>query len=48
MARYEHTVTVPDLAGKLAVVTGSNSGLGLGLATLLLALFVCLVGIGIL
>jgi NAD(P)-dependent dehydrogenase (short-subunit alcohol dehydrogenase family) len=27
------TVTVPDLTGKLAVVTGSNSGLGLGLAT---------------
>ena len=26
------TVTVPDLSGKLAVVTGSNSGLGLGLA----------------
>lgn len=25
-------VTVPDLTGKLAVVTGSNSGLGLGLA----------------
>lgn len=25
-------VTVPDLSGKLAVVTGSNSGLGLGLA----------------
>jgi NAD(P)-dependent dehydrogenase (short-subunit alcohol dehydrogenase family) len=37
MARYEHTVTVPDLAGKLAVVTGSNSGLGLGLATRLAA-----------
>ena len=26
------TVTVPDLSGKLAVITGSNSGLGLGLA----------------
>ncbi|HVQ98120.1 MAG TPA: SDR family oxidoreductase, partial [Mycobacterium sp.] len=26
------TVTVPDLSGKLAAVTGSNSGLGLGLA----------------
>ena len=37
MARHEHTVTVPDLAGKLAVVTGSNSGLGLGLATRLAA-----------
>jgi len=32
MAR-QLTVTVPDLSGKLAVVTGSNSGLGLGLAT---------------
>jgi NAD(P)-dependent dehydrogenase (short-subunit alcohol dehydrogenase family) len=31
------TVTVPDLSGKLAVVTGSNSGLGLGLATRLSA-----------
>ncbi len=33
----ERTVTVPDLSGKLAVVTGSNSGLGLGLATRLSA-----------
>ena len=33
----ELTVTVPDLSGKLAVVTGSNSGLGLGLATRLSA-----------
>ena len=24
--------TVPDLSGRLAVVTGSNSGLGFGLA----------------
>ena len=31
----EHTV--PDLTGKLAVVTGANSGLGLGLATRLSA-----------
>ncbi|RDH79857.1 SDR family NAD(P)-dependent oxidoreductase [Mycolicibacterium moriokaense] len=31
------TATVPDLSGKLAVVTGSNSGLGLGLATRLSA-----------
>lgn len=31
------TVAVPDLSGKLAVVTGSNSGLGLGLATRLSA-----------
>jgi NAD(P)-dependent dehydrogenase (short-subunit alcohol dehydrogenase family) len=30
-------VDVPDLSGKLAVVTGSNSGLGLGLATRLSA-----------
>ena len=33
MARNELAVTVPDLTGKLAVITGSNSGLGLGLAT---------------
>lgn len=33
----ELAVTVPDLSGKLAVVTGSNSGLGLGLATRLAA-----------
>ena len=37
MARNELAVTVPDLSGKLAVVTGSNSGLGLGLATRLSA-----------
>ena len=37
MARREHTVTVPDLSGRLAVVTGSNSGLGLGLTTRLSA-----------
>ena len=37
MARSELAVTVPDLSGKLAVVTGSNSGLGLGLATRLSA-----------
>jgi NAD(P)-dependent dehydrogenase (short-subunit alcohol dehydrogenase family) len=36
MAR-NYAVTVPDLSGKLAVVTGSNSGLGLGLATRLSA-----------
>jgi NAD(P)-dependent dehydrogenase (short-subunit alcohol dehydrogenase family) len=30
-------VTIPDLTGKLAVVTGSNSGLGLGVATRLAA-----------
>jgi NAD(P)-dependent dehydrogenase (short-subunit alcohol dehydrogenase family) len=33
----ELAVTVPDLSGKLAVVTGSNSGLGLGLTTRLAA-----------
>ena len=37
MARNELAVTVPDLSGKLAVVTGSISGLGLGLATRLSA-----------
>ena len=37
MARNDHDVTVPDLSGKLAVVTGSNSGLGLGLTTRLSA-----------
>ncbi|WP_102144623.1 SDR family oxidoreductase [Mycobacterium hubeiense] len=36
MART-HNITVPDLSGKLAVVTGANSGLGLGLATRLSA-----------
>jgi NAD(P)-dependent dehydrogenase (short-subunit alcohol dehydrogenase family) len=37
MAPDDRTVPVPDLSGKLAVVTGSNSGLGLGLATRLSA-----------
>jgi len=37
MALNERAVTVPDLSGKLAVVTGSNSGLGLGLTTRLSA-----------
>ena len=37
MALNERAVTVPDLSGKLAVVTGSNSGLGLGLSTRLSA-----------
>jgi NAD(P)-dependent dehydrogenase (short-subunit alcohol dehydrogenase family) len=37
MARNELAVIVPDLSGKLAVVTGSNSGLGLGLTTRLSA-----------
>jgi NAD(P)-dependent dehydrogenase (short-subunit alcohol dehydrogenase family) len=31
MARTTSDVTVPDLTGKLAVVTGANSGLGFGL-----------------
>ena len=31
------TLTVPDLSGKLAVVTGSNSGLGLGVSQRLAA-----------
>ena len=34
---HERKVTVTDLSGKLAVVTGANSGLGLGLTTRLLA-----------
>jgi len=37
MARTALDATPPDLSGKLAVVTGSNSGLGLGLATRLAA-----------
>jgi len=37
VARNDHGVTVPDLSGKLAVVTGANSGLGLGLTTRLSA-----------
>jgi NAD(P)-dependent dehydrogenase (short-subunit alcohol dehydrogenase family) len=37
MARTELAVTIPDLSGRLAVVTGANSGLGLGLATRLSA-----------
>jgi NAD(P)-dependent dehydrogenase (short-subunit alcohol dehydrogenase family) len=37
MARHQYSVTVPDLTGKLAVVTGANSGLGLSLATRLAA-----------
>ncbi len=37
MALSALDATPPDLSGKLAVVTGSNSGLGLGLATRLAA-----------
>src|SRR3954466_5961869 len=37
MAVNEIAVVVPDLSGKRTVVTGSNSGLGLGLATRLAA-----------
>jgi NAD(P)-dependent dehydrogenase (short-subunit alcohol dehydrogenase family) len=37
MAVHETAVTVPDLHGRLAVVTGSTSGVGLGLATRLAA-----------
>jgi NAD(P)-dependent dehydrogenase (short-subunit alcohol dehydrogenase family) len=37
MARNDLKVNVPDLAGKLIVITGANSGLGLGLATRLAA-----------
>lgn len=37
MALNVRSVTVPDLSGKLAVVTGANSGLGLGTATRLAA-----------
>jgi NAD(P)-dependent dehydrogenase (short-subunit alcohol dehydrogenase family) len=33
MARPTYSVTAPDLSGQLAVITGANSGLGLGLAT---------------
>jgi NAD(P)-dependent dehydrogenase (short-subunit alcohol dehydrogenase family) len=33
MARTSPTITVPDLSGKLAVVTGASDGVGLGLAT---------------
>jgi len=31
MARNEANISVPDLTGKLAIVTGANSGLGFGL-----------------
>ncbi|CAN5250620.1 SDR family oxidoreductase [soil metagenome] len=37
MAKPPADITVPDLSGKLAVVTGANSGLGLGLTQRLAA-----------
>jgi NAD(P)-dependent dehydrogenase (short-subunit alcohol dehydrogenase family) len=37
MAKLLPDITVPDLSGKLAVVTGANSGLGLGLTERLAA-----------
>lgn len=37
MARTTPDITVPDLTGKLAVVTGASDGVGLGLATRLAA-----------
>jgi NAD(P)-dependent dehydrogenase (short-subunit alcohol dehydrogenase family) len=37
MVKPELTLEVPDLSGRFAVVTGANSGLGLGLATRLAA-----------
>ncbi|MFC5751573.1 SDR family oxidoreductase [Actinomadura rugatobispora] len=37
MARTRPDITVPDLSGKLAVVTGASDGVGLGLATRLAA-----------
>jgi NAD(P)-dependent dehydrogenase (short-subunit alcohol dehydrogenase family) len=37
MVKPELTLAVPDLSGKLAVVTGANSGLGFGLAKRLAA-----------
>ncbi len=37
MTRRQPDITVPDLTGKLAVVTGASDGIGLGLATRLAA-----------
>lgn len=34
MVKPDLPLTVPDLSGKLAIVTGANSGLGFGLASL--------------
>lgn len=33
MARKEPDITIPDLSGRLAVVTGGSDGIGLGIAT---------------
>ncbi|WP_319447212.1 MULTISPECIES: SDR family oxidoreductase [unclassified Mycobacterium] len=35
MARSEYDITIPDLFGKRAVVTGASDGVGLGIATVL-------------
>ena len=37
MTRRHATITVPDLAGRLAVVTGASDGMGVGIATRLAA-----------
>jgi NAD(P)-dependent dehydrogenase (short-subunit alcohol dehydrogenase family) len=37
MVKRDLTLSVPDLSGRLAVVTGANSGLGFGLAKRLAA-----------
>ncbi|BCB76712.1 SDR family NAD(P)-dependent oxidoreductase [Phytohabitans flavus] len=37
MARKQPDITVPDLTGKVAVVTGASDGVGLGLAARLAA-----------
>src|SRR6187551_1233291 len=37
MSRTPSAITVPDLTGKLAVVTGASDGVGLGLASRLAA-----------
>ncbi|MFC7622358.1 SDR family oxidoreductase [Microlunatus sp. GCM10028923] len=37
MARREHDITLPDLHGQRAVVTGASDGMGLGIATRLAA-----------
>lgn len=37
MATQQHSVTIPDLSGKRAVVTGASDGIGLGIARALAA-----------